>query len=61
MLATCVFSATSTCYLDDWRLVDAELDAGVELDAAEWHASPVDKATSVEKEAGAVENAATGG
>ena len=28
-------SATSTHYLDEWRLVDAELNASSELDAAE--------------------------
>jgi hypothetical protein len=60
MLTTCVFSATSTCCLDDWRLVHAELDAGAELDTAEWRASPVEKATPVEKEAGTMENAAAG-
>jgi hypothetical protein len=46
--------------LDDWRLVDAELDAGVELDAAEWRAAPVEKATMVEKGTGALGNARDG-
>ena len=26
-IVTCAFSATSPSYLDEWRLVDAELDA----------------------------------
>jgi hypothetical protein len=38
---TCAFSATSTCYLGKWRLVDAELDATERLDvtgrAHRWH------------------------
>jgi hypothetical protein len=54
-LATCVFSVTSTCCLDDWRLVDAELDVGAEHDTANWCATPVEKA------AGAVENITLGG
>ena len=41
--------------MDKWRLVDAELNAGVELDAAEW------RAASVEKAAGTVENVVAGG
>jgi hypothetical protein len=45
--------------LDDRRLIDTELDAGAELNAAEWRAAPVEKATPVE-EAGAVENAVAG-
>jgi hypothetical protein len=28
-------SITSTCYLDEWRLVDAKLDAGTELNVAD--------------------------
>jgi hypothetical protein len=28
-LATCAFSAMSPCYLNEWRLVVAELDAGI--------------------------------
>jgi uncharacterized protein YdaU (DUF1376 family) len=59
-LATCAFSATSPCCLGEWRLVDAELDTGVELDAAEWHAALVEKVAPVEKATGAVENAAAG-
>jgi hypothetical protein len=61
MLATCVFNTTSTCYLEDWRLIDAELDAdtelniGAELDSTERHAAPMEKTT------GAVENATAGG
>jgi hypothetical protein len=35
-IATCAFSVASACCLDEWRLVDAELDAGMELEAAEW-------------------------
>ena len=38
--------------LDDWRLIDAELDAS--------QVAPVEKATPVEKEAGVVENAVAG-
>ena len=53
-LAPCVFSATSTRCLDDWRLVDAELDA------AERRTAPVEKATPVEKGAGTVKNATAG-
>ena len=34
-IATCVFSVASACCLDEWRLIDVELDAGTELDAAE--------------------------
>ena len=52
--AICVFSAISTCCLDDWRLVNAELNA------AEWCAAPVEKTTPVEKEADVVENGTTG-
>ena len=36
-IATCAFSVAFACCLDEWRLVDAELDAGMELEAAEWH------------------------
>ena len=54
MLATCFFSATSTCCLDDWRLVDAVLDVGAELNVVEWRAALVEMA------AGAVENAVAG-
>jgi hypothetical protein len=46
--ATYVFSATSTCFLDDWRLVNTELDV------TEW------RAALVEKVVGAVENAVVG-
>ena len=41
--------------MDVWRLIDAELDAGAELDAMEWLAALVEKVAS------AVENAAVGG
>jgi hypothetical protein len=41
--------------LGDWRLVDVELDAGVELDAAEWRSAPMEKAV------GAMENTVAGG
>ena len=41
--------------LDEWRLIDAELNASVELDVAMW---PV---ALVEKAADAVESAAAGG
>ena len=34
-LATCAFSATSSCCLAESRLVDAELDAHTKLDATE--------------------------
>ena len=54
-LATCVFSATSTCCSDDWRLINAELDASTELDAVEWRLAPVEKAVS------AVENVTASG
>ena len=37
---------------DDWRLIDAELDA------VEWRAAPVEKAAPVENVVSAVENAA---
>jgi hypothetical protein len=30
MLTTCALGATSTCCLDEWRLIDAELNAGVD-------------------------------
>ena len=30
-IATCTFSVASTCCLDEWMLVDAELDANAEL------------------------------
>jgi len=40
--------------LDDWRLVN------VELDVAEWCAAPVEKTTPVEKGADVVENGTTG-
>jgi hypothetical protein len=46
--------------LDEWRHVDAELDAGVELDVTEWRAAPLEKAALVEKVAGAVESAGAG-
>jgi hypothetical protein len=46
--------------LDKWRHVDAELDAGVELDVTEWRATLLEKAAPVEKAAGAVESAAAG-
>jgi len=36
-IATCTFSVASACCLDEWRLVNAELDASAELNAAEWH------------------------
>jgi hypothetical protein len=36
-IATCAFSVASACCWDKWRLVDVELDAGAELDVAEWH------------------------
>jgi hypothetical protein len=49
------FYATPTSCLDDWKLIDVELDAGVELDATEWRTALVDKVACV------VENAATGG
>ena len=36
-LATCAFKRNIYLLLErKWRLVDAELDAGVELDATEW-------------------------
>jgi hypothetical protein len=35
-ITTCAFNVTSPCCLDEWRLVDAELDTGMELKAAEW-------------------------
>jgi hypothetical protein len=41
--------------LDEWRLIDAELVASVELDVAEWHVAPVDKV------ANAMENDMMGG
>jgi hypothetical protein len=41
--------------LDEWKLVDTELDAGTKLDVAMWRVALVEKA------AGAVENATTGG
>jgi hypothetical protein len=34
MVTACAFSATSTCCLGKWRLVDAELDAIERLDVA---------------------------
>jgi hypothetical protein len=40
--------------LDEWRLVEVELDGGAELDVAEWRVAPVEKAAS------AVESAAVG-
>jgi hypothetical protein len=40
--------------LDEWRLVEVELNGGVELDAAEWRAAPVEKVAS------AVESAVMG-
>jgi hypothetical protein len=40
--------------LDEWRLVDTELDAGTELDVTMWRVALVEKA------AGAVENATAG-
>jgi hypothetical protein len=30
-IATCAFQRASTCYLDEWRLVNAGLDAGTEI------------------------------
>jgi hypothetical protein len=39
-LATYTFSAMSPCYLDEWRLVVAELDAGVKVGGGAW-SSPV--------------------
>jgi hypothetical protein len=36
-IATCAFSLASACCLDEWRLVDAELDTATEFEAAEWH------------------------
>jgi hypothetical protein len=35
-IAICTFSVASACCLDEWRLVDAELDVGAELDAMKW-------------------------
>jgi hypothetical protein len=46
--------------LDEWRLVDTELDAGTELDVAMWRIAMLEKATLVEKTASAVENAMAG-
>jgi hypothetical protein len=53
----------SPCYLGEWRLIDAELDTGAELDTAEWHAAPMEKAATctVEKAGGVVENATANG
>jgi hypothetical protein len=39
-LATCAFNAISPCYLDEWRLIVAELDAGAEVGSGAW-SSPV--------------------
>jgi hypothetical protein len=39
-LATYTFSATSTCCLDEWRLVDAELNAGAKIVVAELIGDP---------------------
>jgi hypothetical protein len=39
-LAIYVFSATSPYNLEEWRLVVAELDAGMEVDSGAW-SSPV--------------------
>ena len=46
--------------MDDWRLDHAELDTGAELNVMKWRTTPVEKATSIEKEAGAMEYAAAG-
>jgi hypothetical protein len=35
-IATCTFIVASACYLDEWRLVDIELDTGMELNATKW-------------------------
>jgi len=35
-LATCAFSAISPCCLDEWRLIVAELDVGVEIGGSAW-------------------------
>jgi hypothetical protein len=59
-LAICTFSTTSPCCLGEWRLIDAKLNTGVELDAAEWRAAPVEKVVPVEKAASAVEDAVAG-
>jgi hypothetical protein len=49
----------SPCCLGEWRLIDAELDTGAELDAVEWHAAPMENAATctVEKAGSVVENA----
>jgi hypothetical protein len=60
-LVTCVFSPTSPYSLGEWRLVDAKLDIGAELDATEWRVAPLEKAVPVEKALSAVENAVAGG
>jgi hypothetical protein len=35
-IVTCAFSVASACCLDEWRLIDAELNAVMELEVAEW-------------------------
>jgi hypothetical protein len=56
-LATCTFSTTSLCCLGEWRLIDAKLNTGTELDATLWRVAPVEKVVPVEKAASAVEDA----
>jgi hypothetical protein len=35
-IATCAFNVASACCLDEWRLIDAELDASTDIKVAEW-------------------------
>jgi hypothetical protein len=34
-VATSAFSVASACWFDEWRLIDAEHDAGMELENVE--------------------------
>jgi hypothetical protein len=47
--------------LDEWRLVDMKLEPDAELDAAEWRATPIEKAVLVEKTVGTMESTTASG